>query len=140
MLICLEGHQLVTLSSAEVMRDVIDEVGSPWVGVDFDPVNWITVNAVFQSAAAIQSMLETLGDRIVAGHLKDVWLRDEMVVHLEPRAPGQGMLDIGAQLVGMHELNPDAPIIVEATDTVDLPGAVSHLRALAARHELEIRS
>ena len=45
----LEGHQLVTLRDEVVTRRVVDAVGSPWVRVDMDPVNWITLDTYYDT-------------------------------------------------------------------------------------------
>ena len=68
----LEGHQLVTLRDEVVTRRVVDAVGSPWVRVDMDPVNWITLDTYYDTGAAIDEMFDTLGDRIGSGHSKDI--------------------------------------------------------------------
>ena len=137
-LLCIEGHQLVTLRSAEVMRDVVDAVDSRWLRVDFDPVNWITLETVYESGAAIEGMVATLGGRIATLHVKDVRLRDTMVVHLDHCAPGQGMLDTGAHLRSMERLDPALPVIVEAATTEELPAVGAFLRRIAAENEIEV--
>ena len=138
-LLCVEGHQLVTLRSAEVTREVIDEVDSPWVRVDFDPANWITLETVYESGTAIDAMLETLGDRIASAHVKDVVVHDRLVVHIDHCAAGTGVLDIAALLLGMERLDPEAPIIVEAAETHELPDVFSFLRRTAAGLAVEVR-
>ena len=42
----LEGHQLVTLESAEVTAEILDAVNSPWVTSDYDSANWISLKEV----------------------------------------------------------------------------------------------
>ncbi len=120
-LLSLEGHQLVTLESAEVMRDVIDEVDSPWVKCDFDSANWITLKTVFNTGPALESMFDTLGDRIVSCHAKDIWIENRLCVHLQDGCPGKGLMDFGTLFRRMEDLSPDYPVIVEGAVTEDLP-------------------
>src|SRR5205814_1589028 len=71
----LEGHVVVTLSSAEIMREVIDAVGSPAVACDLDPVNWLRLESVYRSGEAIDHMVRVLGPgRILNAHSTDVVL------------------------------------------------------------------
>jgi sugar phosphate isomerase/epimerase len=137
-LLCLEGHQLVTLRSAEVMREVIDAVDSPWVRVDFDPVNWITLETVYETGPAIGAMLETLGDRIASAHVKDVFVEDRMVVHIEHCASGKGILDTGAVLRGIERLDPEAPVIVEALSDDEVPEVRAFLMRVAEENGITV--
>src|SRR5438874_1140835 len=75
----MEGHVLVTLNSAELMRGVLDEVGSPAVRCDLDPVNWLTLATVFRNGAAIDQMVDLLGTRIFNAHAKDVRVEKRLV-------------------------------------------------------------
>jgi sugar phosphate isomerase/epimerase len=54
----LEGHILVTLNSAAMVRDVLDEVGSPWIRSDLDPVNWIGLNEIYDGKSHSQRSRE----------------------------------------------------------------------------------
>ena len=139
-LLCAEGHQLVTLRSAEVMREVIDEVGSPWLRVDFDPANWITLETVYESGAAIDAMLATLGGRVASAHVKDVVVRDRLVVHIDHCAAGTGILDIPALLRGMERLDADAPVIIEAAEEHELEGVLAFLHRTTDELGIEVRT
>jgi sugar phosphate isomerase/epimerase len=132
-LLCLEGHVLVCIDSAEAMRDVLDEVGSPWVRADFDPVNWITLDTIFDTGAAIGQMLDVLGDRVASAHAKDVVLWDRLVLHLDQTAAGLGVLDYDVFLRRMDAYGPDVPVIVEAAEEADLPRVAAFLHERAQR-------
>ncbi len=122
----LEGHQLVTLESAEVTREVLDEVGSPWVRSDYDSANWITRETIFDTAAAINQHFDALGDYIVSCHAKDIWIENRLALHLQDGCPGRGNIDFKALFRRLENLSPDYPAIVEGAVTEDLP-AVSTL-------------
>jgi sugar phosphate isomerase/epimerase len=134
----LEGHQLVTLRSAEVMRDVVDAVDSPAVRCHFDPVNWITLETVYASGAAIDRWVDLLGRRIVSAHAKDVVVEDRLVVHLSERPAGQGLLDYRTFLRRMHGLDPNIPVIVEGATSEQLPAVKAFLDRTAAELGIEV--
>lgn len=134
----LEGHVLVTLDSAETMRDVIDEVGSPAVRCDFDPVNWLTLRTVYDSGAATRRMIEVLGDRILNAHSKDVVLEPRLVTHIDERPTGAGLFDHAALLTGMEALGPERFVIIEHAHPDEVPAAKAALDAVAARLGLRV--
>src|SRR6185503_12110948 len=72
----MEGHVLVTLNSAETMREVLSAVDSPRIKCDLDPVNWITLETVYETGPAIQEMARTLEGFMIGGHSKDVRIED----------------------------------------------------------------
>lgn len=132
----LEGHQLVTLESAEVTREILDEVDSHWVRSDFDSANWITLSTIFQTGAALDHMFDVLGHHIVSCHAKDIWVENKLAVHLQDGCPGKGLMDFNVLFRRMEALDPDYPIIAEGNSTEELP-FVSDLFHRTAR-ELDI--
>ena len=133
----LEGHQLVTLSSAEVTRDILDEVGSRWVRSDFDSANWITLDTVFNTGPALDQMFDVLGDRIVSCHAKDIWIENKLTLHLQDGCCGKGLMDFATLFRRMEALNPDYPVIAEGNSTEELPEVSALFHRLAG--ELGIR-
>ena len=133
----LEGHVLVTLDSAETMRDVIDEVGSPAVRCDFDPVNWLIVRTVYRSGEATRHMMSVLGNRVLNAHTKDVVLEPRLVTHIDERPTGQGIFDHAALMTGMEALGSDRFLVIEHAAPEDVPAAKAFLDRLAA--DLNIR-
>jgi len=135
----LEGHQFVTLDSAETTVEVLDAVGSPWVGIDFDPANWIGLRDIYDNGAAIERWAALLGERIGSAHVKDVVLRPDMMLHIDYCDVGDGMLDIGALLRVMEARDPDAPVIIEAVREERLADAIAVLRKHAAEQGIAVR-
>ena len=133
----LEGHLLVTLDSAATVREVLDEVGSRWVRSDLDPVNWIGLAEVYDTTTAVERMFKTLGEHVVSGHAKDVIIEDRLVIHIDQRPAGQGLLDYRTYLRLMEALNPEYPVIVEGATVAELPAVKAFLDSVAA--ELGIR-
>src|SRR5258708_1115004 len=133
----MEGHILVTLNSADVMRDVLDEVGSPAIRCDLDPVNWLTLDTVFRSGPAIDHMVDVLGDRIFNAHAKDVVVEKKLALHLDERPAGQGILDWATFMRRMEAVGPERYLVVEHAAVEELPIVKSFLDRKAA--ELGIR-
>lgn len=133
----LEGHQLVTLESAEVAKAILDEVDSPWVRSDYDSANWITRETVYNTAKAIDHHFDVLGSYIVSCHAKDVWIENCLTLHLQDGCPGKGTVDFKTLFRRMESLSSDYPVIVEGSSTEELP-QVSALFHSTAR-ELGIR-
>ena len=133
----LEGHQLVTLESAEITRDILDAVGSRWVRSDYDSANWITRETVYDTGAAVNHHFDVLGAHIVSCHAKDVWLENRLTLHLQDGCPGKGNMDFKTLFRRIEALSPEYPVIAEGNSTEELP-AVSALFHDTAR-ELGIR-
>lgn len=136
-LLCLEGHQVVTLENAQITRDVIDAVGSPFVRSDFDSANWITLQTVFDTAPALEAMFDVLGDRIVSCHAKDVWPENRLSVHLQDGCCGRGWVHFPTLFRRMEALSSDYPVIAEGNSTEELPEVAALFHRTAA--ELGIR-
>lgn len=133
----LEGHQLVTLESAEVTAEILDEVNSPRVTSDYDSANWITRTEVFNTASAVNRHFEVLGRHIISCHAKDIWIENRLALHLQDGCPGKGRMDFHNLFRRMEALSPDYPVIVEGATTDEMP-AVGKLFTQIA-NELNIR-
>jgi len=127
----MEGHQLVTLESAEVTAEVLDAVDSPWVTSDYDSANWLTLKEAFDPTPAINRHFDVLGRHIVSCHAKDVWLEDKLSIHIQDGCPGKGNLDFRTVITRMEALSPEYPILPEGNVTEDLPEVVALFRRLA---------
>jgi sugar phosphate isomerase/epimerase len=117
----LESHQLVTLESPEVTKEVLDAVDSPWVRCDYDSANWITLKEVFNTGAALDRHFDLLGKHIVSTHAKDIWVENRLAVHLQDGCPGKGNMDFKTLFRRMEALSQDYPVISEGNSTEELP-------------------
>jgi sugar phosphate isomerase/epimerase len=133
----IEGHQLVVLESAEVTRDILAEVDSPWVRNDYDSANWITRETVYNTSAAINHHFDVLGPYIVSCHAKDIGIENRLTLHLQDGCPGKGLLDFRTLFRRMEALSPEYPVIAEGNSTEELP-FVSDLFHRTAK-ELDIK-
>jgi sugar phosphate isomerase/epimerase len=137
-LLSMEGHQLVTLESAEVTAEILDAVGSPWVTSDYDSANWITLKEVYDTTSAVNRHFDVLGKHISSCHAKDIWAEDKLAVHLQDGCPGKGNMDFRTVLRRMDALSPDLPVLPEGCATEDLPAVVALFRQLAAELRIPI--
>jgi len=133
----LEGHQLVTLESAQVTAAILGEVDSPWVRSDYDAANWITRETVFDTNAAINHDFDLLSRFIISAHAKDIWIENRHALHIQDGSPGKGVLDFRTLFRRIEALSPDYPVIVEGAETADLPEVSRLFHDIAA--ELSIR-
>ena len=134
--LCLEGHQLVTLESAEVTKNILDEVNSPWVRSDYDSANWITRETVFNTTAALNRDFDILARHIFSCHAKDIWIEDRLALHLQDGCPGKGSMDFKTLFRRLEALSPDYPVIAEGNSTEELPEVGRLFHRIA--HELGI--
>jgi sugar phosphate isomerase/epimerase len=134
MRLALEGHVLSPLDDVDTVRAVIQAVGSPVLGFNFDPVNFIgCVRAVHASEHELNLLAEVLGDYFIAAHAKDCRLRDELVVHIEECVPGTGCLDYRLFLQLCRRHCPDGYVIIEHLPDEQALQARDHVLAAAER-------
>jgi len=109
--LALEPYMLTPLATTERLRRVLDEVGSPRLGVCLDPVNLIEPREYHRAADVLAAMFEALGDRVVAVRAKDHYMhRQKATVWIDERVPGQGELPYPALLRAMP---PGAALVIE---------------------------
>ena len=125
----MEGHVLVTLNSAETMREVLEAVDSPMVKCDLDPVNWITLETVYDTGPAVREMARALEGFIIGGHSKDVMIEDKLVTHISECPTGLGLLDYDAFLPLIESIDTEFPLLVEHCSTENLPRISAYLHA-----------
>lgn len=149
MVFSLECHQLTTVRSARVIRDVLDEVDSPAVVANFDPVNLLdSATAVYANAARMREMADVLlpPDGVArlgpSCHVKDVVLRRGLVCHIDEEAPGAGVLDLPVLLELAQRLpagrRDGAALIVEHLAAGSAHAALDHVREAALAQGVEL--
>jgi sugar phosphate isomerase/epimerase len=134
----MEGHQLVTLESAEVTAAVLDEVNSPWVTSDYDSANWITRETVFDTAAAVTHHFEVLGKHIISCHAKDIWIENRLALHLQDGCPGNGVMDFHNLFRNIESLSPDYPVIVEGATSEEMPEVARLFHKIAGECNIRV--
>lgn len=149
MVFSMECHQLTTMRSAEVIRDVLDEVDSPAVVANFDPVNLLdSAVAVYDNAARMRAMGEVLLPESgvprygPSCHVKDVVLGSDLTCHIDEAPPGHGVLDL-ATLFDVAQLLPagrrgGASLIVEHLGAGASYAGIDLVREAALAHGVEL--
>lgn len=133
-LLALEGHVLSPLDSAQRMRDALDAVGSPVLMVNMDPVNFIgSVGDVHDTTRVLTELFDKLGQSIIAAHLKDCALEDQLVLHIKEVLPGTGTLDYGLLLTRMQALQPDVYALIEHLPDDQVPQARENVVRMAEK-------
>jgi len=127
----MEGHQLVTLESAEITAAILDEVDSPRVTSDYDSANWITREQVFDTATAVKHHFNVLKKHIISCHAKDIWIENRLALHLQDGCPGKGLMDFHTLFRQMESLSPDYPVIVEGATSEEMPEVARLLHQIA---------
>jgi sugar phosphate isomerase/epimerase len=121
------------------MREVLDAVDSPWVTCDVDPVNWMTLDTVYNSGDALRHMVAVLRGRVTGGHAKDVVIEDRLVTHISQCPPGRGLLDYRVFMSLLEGISPDLPLVTEGCEEADLPHASAFLHGIARELGIRIR-
>lgn len=137
----IECHQLSTMRSPEVIREVLDRVDSPAVVANFDPVNLLDSPwAVLNNAERMQHMADVVGPRYGPScHLKDVRLAPEFVCHIEEAVPGEGVLDMAAFFKAVSGLPQPVGVVIEHLGTIEQAAkAVEFTRAAAQVNGVEL--
>jgi sugar phosphate isomerase/epimerase len=129
----LEPHVCTTLESPEIVREVVDAVGSPFVRVNVDPANLVgDLRTLWDSTAFVERCVDTLADVAVSGHVKDVYAEDALVLHLSETVIGDGCLDLGAYVRRFGERLPGRTLYVEHLPAGLVPQAKAALDRLLA--------
>ena len=127
-------------SPAEIAR-LLKAVDRRQFGVHLDLVNLVnSPRAYWASGAIMEECVRLFGDRIVAAHAKDVKLREPAIsVILEEVVPGEGGLDIGAFLRGLHRLPQEVPLMLEhLANEAEYDRGAAHYRKVALRDGIVI--
>ena len=104
--------------SADCYLRLIEAVDRPAFGVHLDVINIINgVYRYFDTTSVIEECFEKLGPHIVACHLKDITLSDELTVHLSECMVGEGDFDIATYLLEVQKLPHQPPVLLEHLKT-----------------------
>jgi len=137
-LLSLESHSLVTPRSPEIALRILDAVDSPWVRCDYDSANWITLETIYDTTAALNRDFDLLGKHICSAHAKDIWVENRLAIHLQDGCPGQGLMDFGTLFKRLEALDPDYPAIAEGNSSDELPAVGALFHETARQHGIRV--
>lgn len=134
MVLALEGHVLSLLDTPQRMRDVLDAVGSPALKFNTDPVNFIgTVKDAFDTTLVLNELFTLLGKDTITAHLKDMRVREELVLHIDEVVVGEGTMDYDLLLRQLEQINPGMYGIIEHLPDELIPQARTGVVRAAAK-------
>lgn len=130
----LEPMPWVYPHTIESYRSLVEAIDRDAFGVHFDPVNMLTSpERVYRNGAWMREFVEEFDEEIVAVHLKDVLLADELTVHVDEVRPGAGTLDYHVLLSVLDDLDDDLPVLLEHLDSAEAyEQAGAYVREMAA--------
>ena len=139
-LLALECHVLTTLDTAEHIQDILQAVDSPWVRVNFDPVNLIgDLSTLYANGDAMRRVATLLAPFYApCAHVKDIAPQPELVLHLAEVPPGEGLLDYEAFFSICRQLGDGTALVVEHLPAEQTPQALDFVRQAATRYGIEL--
>jgi sugar phosphate isomerase/epimerase len=113
------------------LRELVEAIGSPRIGTIMDPPNFIKSDSVEQVNARLEEMFDTLGNRIILAHAKDIRrpFQNEVRGIIDNVAlphPGNGILDYQryGQLLRQYY---DGPLVIEHVSRDTLEPALAYV-------------
>lgn len=132
--VAVEAGVVSPLHSPARIRDYLDAVGSPALGLNMDPVNLVgTLEDAWDTTRLIDACFDLMGDRIIGAHAKDVRIVDGLFPGFAEAEIGHGLLDHVTMLRRMQEVAPSAHVLIEHLPTDRFPPAVAALNGFAAQ-------
>lgn len=131
-MVAVEGGVVCPLYSARRVKEFLDAVGSPNLGFNVDPVNFVgSIEQAYDTTALQREFYDLLPDRILGAHAKDFRLVDALLPRFEEEVIGHGMLDQHEFLTGMQKVRPDGHVLIEHLPDELVPAAAQGLRRAA---------
>jgi len=132
-LIVIETHAISILDSPETCNALVAAIGSPSMRVVMDPVNHFqSLRQVYAAHERLKHIFDLMGTFAPIAHIKDIAVRDDLVLHLDEVAPGEGELDLALLLRRFDGLYPEGYGLLEHLPAEKIPAANAHVRRVAA--------
>ena len=113
-MVAVEGGAVSPLYSARRVRDFIEAVGSPALGFNQDPVNFIgSLEDAYDTTRILDEFFELTGEFTLGAHAKDFTVMDQLMVRFEEAEIGSGMLDHVTFLQGMQRVCSAGHVLIE---------------------------
>ena len=113
-MVAVEGGAVSPLHSARRVRDFIEAVGSPALGFNQDPVNFIGgLEDAYDTPRFLAEFFDLTGEFTLGAHAKDFTVMDQLMVRFEEAEIGSGMLDHVTFLQGMQRVCPTGHVLIE---------------------------
>lgn len=121
----IEGYQGSVFESPMVMREIIEEVGSPVVGANLDYVNFMTPAAVARWPRSLDDMVASLGPALVSVHVKDCRVQPRLTCQIDERVAGAGVLDLRPVVSVGRKMG--VPLLIEHLAPRNATASIEHM-------------
>ena len=117
------------VDSAQKARQLLDEIGSPFLKVEIDAANLFHAGELPRKKEILDEAFALVGKDVVLAHAKDLD-HDGDAGH---EAAGQGKLDYDHYLFLLHRYQFPGPLLLHGLSEAQVPGCVAFLREKLAR-------
>ncbi len=135
----METHAVSIMDSPETCREVVERVGSDRLRIVMDFVNHFqTLRQVYDSEARLNHIFDVMGRVAPMAHIKDISVRNGLVLHLDEEVPGEGELNIAIALKRFHNMYPNGYGLIEHLPVHKIPLAAANVRRIASQNGIQI--
>ncbi|GIP36143.1 sugar phosphate isomerase/epimerase [Paenibacillus sp. J2TS4] len=131
----LEPVCVHTLSTADKLKQLMEEIPSSTIGVVLDPCNLLDQHNFEEREEVVRHSLQTLGDRMVLAHLKDVVYREDG--RPDVVKPGDGAFNISGFLDKLNEHKPHIDISIEGLEPHNISESINYLKSLMPKNVIK---
>ncbi|MFC1551419.1 TIM barrel protein [Candidatus Latescibacterota bacterium] len=137
--IAMEAQVTTTIDGPLAHRRLIDDVGNSRLGVEFDPVNMISIDNFYYTTELLNESFDLLGESILTCHAKDttIWPNTQ-TVHVQEVCPGRGVMDYTTYFALMSNFDWPRMLLPEHIPADQFPEAYAYLRKMAAETGVEL--
>jgi sugar phosphate isomerase/epimerase len=126
--LAIEGASVSPLDSAERVRDVIEAVGSRFLGFNADPVNFVrSLDELYTMTSLTHRLFDLCGKYVVCAHAKDITFESRLPVRLIEVPIGEGFCDQVTYLQRFEECCPNGYMLIEHLPDEKIPAAKERL-------------
>ena len=126
--------------SPDSYLQLIEAIDRKTFAVHLDPVNLVnSPQRYFKNGELIAECFTKLGPYIKSCHAKDIYLRDNLTVHLDEVRPGLGNFDYRTYLRELNQLDAEVPLMLEhLPDEEEYKLAAEYIRTVAQQEGISV--
>jgi sugar phosphate isomerase/epimerase len=111
---CTEPWFTCFYHDPDTIREFLDSVGDPRVGLHLDQMNMVSYDNFFDTTSLIERTFELLRDQVASVHAKDIaWDTGHLGLKWDEVYVGDGVMDYDTYLKNLDTLDPDIPVFTE---------------------------
>jgi sugar phosphate isomerase/epimerase len=135
----MEAQVTTNLDGPQAHRNLMEDVGSDRVKVNFDPTNMVHLWNHFHTTKLINECFDMLGEDIFGAHAKDSYVfPHSQTVHIQEVCPGRGSLDYETYLLRLSHMKWPRALLVEHIPSDQFAEAHVYIRKVAAKVGVKI--